>query len=71
MTTVSDALKALREVVLIHANVERLESSVDKMSDDIDGLADGVGVLRDRVARLEGFLEGAAAAQRTPRLPSE
>lgn len=69
MSTVSDMLKGLRQVVLMEANIARLERSVESLSNDVDGLADGLGALRDRVSRLEGFIEGAAAvSQSQPRL---
>lgn len=69
MSTVGDAFQALRQVLLIHANVERLEKSVDQLGDDVDGLAQALALVRDRVARLEGFIDGAAAvSNRRPRL---
>jgi t-SNARE complex subunit (syntaxin) len=72
LSTVGDAFQALKQVLLIHANVERLERSVDKLGDDVDGLAQAVGGLRDRVSRLEGFIDGAAAAAKhRPRLKGE
>lgn len=69
MSTVGDAFQALKQVLLIHANVERLERSVDKLGDDVGDLAQAVGALRDRVSRLEGFIDGASAASRaSPRI---
>ncbi len=70
MSTLRDAFEALRRVVLKDANIERLERNVGDLAGNVDGLADGLANLRDRVARLEGFVEGAAAAsQARPRLP--
>lgn len=72
MSAVSDMLKGLRQVLLIETNVARLERSVERLSGDVDGLAEGLGAVRDRVSRLEGFVEGAAAASRArPRLPRD
>ena len=67
MSAFGDALKAMRQVVLLHSRVEALDQRITTVAGDVDGLTDVVGALRDRVARLEGFLEGAAAASK-PRL---
>lgn len=72
MSTLGDAFAALRRIILIDANIEKLERNVGNLSDNVDGLALGLSALRDRVSRLEGFIEGAAAAsQVTPRLPRD
>ena len=72
MSTVSDMLKGLRQVLLMEANIARLERSVDSLGGDVDGLAECLSALRDRVSRLEGFIEGAAAVSQTqPRLPRD
>jgi t-SNARE complex subunit (syntaxin) len=69
---VGDAFQALRQVLLIHANVERLERSVGQLGDDVDGLAEAMSNLRDRVSRVEGFIDGATAASRNhPRLEGD
>jgi hypothetical protein len=72
--SVGDAFKALRQIVLLHANVERLDANVASMNSDIAGLAEGVAPVRDRVSRLEGIIEGVGRAGRAgrtsgPRLP--
>ncbi len=69
--SVSDAFQALRQIVLLHANVERLEANVALTNADIAGLADALTSLRDRVSRLEGVIEGVgmASAARRPKLP--
>jgi len=65
-----DALNAVREVILLNSRVEALDQRITNLASDMDGLADLVSGLRDRVSRLEGFLEGAAAAsrERPPRI---
>lgn len=62
MSAFGDAMKAVREVILLSARFEAMEQRIATLSSDVDGLADLVGALRDRVARMEGFIEGAAAA---------
>ncbi len=69
MSSGGDVLKGIRQVMLMQASVERLETDVGKMAGDMEALATAHGALRDRVARLEGFIEGASAASRDrPRL---
>lgn len=69
MSTIRDAFEGLRRIVLMDANIARLEGNVGDLSTNVDGLAEALAAVRDRVARLEGFIEGAAAARPTPRLP--
>lgn len=70
MSAFGDALNAVRQVVLLHSRVETMDQRIVTLAGDVDGLADIVSALRDRVARLEGFIEGAtAAAKPRPRLP--
>jgi hypothetical protein len=66
-----DALNALRQVVLLHSRVEAMDQRIASLASDMDGLTDVASDLRDRVARIEGFIEGAAAASERPprRLP--
>ncbi len=70
MSAFGDALNAVRQVVLLHSRVEIMDQRIVTLAGDVDGLTDIVSALRDRVARLEGFIEGAtAAAKPRPRLP--
>ena len=72
MSALSDAMKAIREVLLLQSRVDGLDKRIATVADDMDGLADLVASLRDRVSRLEGIIEGAAmAASRKPRLPKD
>ena len=68
MSAFGDALNAIRQVVLLHSRVETMDQRITDLAGDVDGLTDALAGLRDRVARLEGFIEGAAAASK-PRLP--
>jgi hypothetical protein len=74
MSAFGDAVKAIREVLLMQSRMDQLDQRLLQMSDDLDGLADLSGSLRDRVSRLEGIIEGvgmagAASRARPPRLP--
>ena len=68
MSAFGDALQAIRQVVLLHSQVEALDQRITSMAADFAGMTEAVSSLRDRVARLEGFIEGAAAASKR-RLP--
>lgn len=70
MSAFGDALNAVRQVVLLHSRVEAMDQRIGALAADVDGLTDVVSALRDRVARIEGFIEGAAAVSTPrPRLP--
>ena len=68
MSAVGDALKALRNVILLQDDVRRLKEAGTMQSEQITRLAEAHGALRDRVSRLEGVIEGAAIAARQRRI---
>ena len=68
MSAVGDALKALRNVLLLQEDVRRLKEAGVMQSEQIARLAEAHGALRDRVSRLEGVIEGAAMAARQRRI---
>ena len=67
MSAFADALKAVREVIVLGERVDAMDRRIGTLAGDVDGLADLVSALRDRVARIEGFIEGAAAASSSTR----
>lgn len=62
MSGISDALAAIRDVLLLQSEVKRLDSSLVKIADDVRTLANDVAGLNQRLSRMEGFLEGASMA---------
>lgn len=64
MSIFGDAVSAIRQVILMQTRVDQLDQRMASIASDIEGLADALADVRDRVSRLEGFLEGAAAAAR-------
>jgi hypothetical protein len=66
----SDAVGAVRNVILMQSKLERLEAEISALSGDLRGLKDYTVTLDRRIARVEGFVEGAAAASKS-RLPRE
>ena len=60
MSIYGDAIRALRQVIL-------LEERVRTATRDIQRLSNGTSDLRDRVSRLEGMLSGGVARLPPPR----
>lgn len=65
MSSFSDAIKSIQQLLLMQNRIERVEAAAGRVGDDIVGLAEAVQQLNSRVARVEGFIEGAAVASRT------
>jgi len=66
--TFSDALKALKQVVLLQDRVERMEKRLDTMNDDVDGLADMIHDLDKRLYGLERIIDIGAQQARQKRI---
>lgn len=64
MSTLGDALKALKTVLLIEENVSRLQQDVGSLSDEVRRIRDYAGEIDKRVVRIETMIEMTA---RTPR----
>ena len=64
MSTLSNALAGLKQVILLQDRVERMEKRLDMMSADVDGLADMAHDLDKRLYALERIIDiGARQAQ--------
>jgi hypothetical protein len=72
MGALSDALQALKKVILIEENVSRLQKDVVDLAGEVRRTRDYAGSIDQRVARIEGVLQGAAMARGgPPALPEE
>lgn len=69
MSSLSDAFKAIQQVMLMQSRIEQLEHSNTRVGQDVKGIARAVDHLGERVARIEGFIDGVATASRPKRLP--
>lgn len=69
MSLLSDALKTIQQLILIESRIEHLQAANDGLRTDMRDLAHGLDAVSVRLARIEGFIEGAAAASRPKRLP--
>jgi hypothetical protein len=57
-----EAFVALKNVMLLHERVERLQRELEGLARNQADLGSAVSGIDKRLARLEGFIEGAAAA---------
>lgn len=62
----------LKTALLMNERFDRIEADLQDLSGTVKSLGSSHADLAERVAHLEGFIEGAAAATgREPRLPKE
>ncbi len=72
MSVFDRAFGAIRSAMLMSDQFEAMKGDLRDLSHDVTDLGRSHADLAQRVARLEGFIEGAAAATgREPRLPKE
>jgi hypothetical protein len=72
VSSVGDAFAALKNVMLLHERMERVQKDVERLTDDLKDTNRWTAEIDRRVARIEGVMEGfqrASATTRRPRLP--
>ena len=57
MGFLSDAASALKNVVLMQTNLERMERGVERQDRDIAGLRDAMALMNERIVRIETKFE--------------
>jgi len=57
VSTVSDALTALKNVVLMQERIQVLQKEIERVADDVSGLNDYCVALDKRVVRIETMIE--------------
>ncbi len=62
MSSLSDAFAALKNIALLHERVANLRTDVEGLNRNVGGLRDYAVSIDKRLSRLEGFIDGAAAA---------
>ena len=68
----NDVASALKSVVLMQSNLERLERTVERQDGDVAGLREAIGRVSERVVRLETIIDVArSSAPARPALPKE
>lgn len=68
MSAFGDAMRAVRQVVLMQAHIERLQSDFDRLGGDLRGLKDFSNSLDRRVIRIETMIEMSARRPEQPRI---
>ncbi|HEX8225082.1 MAG TPA: hypothetical protein VF605_14785 [Allosphingosinicella sp.] len=72
MSAFGDAMKAVREVLLLQSRVDALQQSLAGQATDLKGLSQMVIDVDRRVAQIEGYIRGradeAAAQSEVPRI---
>ena len=72
MSAFGDVLAGIKKVLLIEESVARIENDIEKLAIDLRRTRDYAEAIDGRVRRLEGFIEGVAAASgQQTRLPKE
>ena len=71
MSLGADAVRALKDIILYRERMDQMGTKLAGVLGDLAGMSHAVVEIDKRVVRLEGFIEGAAAASssRRPRLP--
>jgi hypothetical protein len=57
MSTLGDAVSAIKAVLLMQNNIERLEREVERQGQDIAGLREAMGLINNRLIRIETMIE--------------
>ncbi len=68
MSALSDALTALKNVVLMQERIDVMRTEQVKISDDVRGLNDYVLAVDKRVVRIETMIEISGRAGQQPRI---
>jgi len=74
MSGLGDAFAALKNVMLLHERMERVQKDVERFTGDLRDTNRWVADIDRRVARIEGVMEGyqrASTPPRRPRLPKK
>jgi len=66
VSSIGDAFAALRKILLIESNVERLQRDVELQSAEIRRVRDYAGSVDSRVTLIEGRFQGFEMARRQP-----
>ena len=72
MSVLERAISAIKDVLLLRDQFKQMREEVNRMGGNMNAMLDDIRDLEQRMARLEGFVQGAAAAGgRQPKLPKD
>ncbi|HEX5238255.1 MAG TPA: hypothetical protein VFW39_07325 [Sphingomicrobium sp.] len=72
MSGLGEAFAALKNVMLLHERMERVQKDTERLSGDLKDTNKWVAAIDRRVAHIEGVMDGfqrASAQAQRPRLP--
>ena len=70
MSVFERAIGTLKDVLLLREQLAQMRVEMARMGDNVGSLIGDIRALEQRLARVEGFIEGASvSAGRQPRLP--
>ena len=62
MGLLNDVSHALKNVILMQSNLERLERTIERQDSDIAGLRDAIGRVSERLVRVETIIDVARSS---------
>ena len=68
MSSLGDALEAIRNVVLVQERLEVMDRKVDRLANDVKGLSDYAAAIDKRVVRIETIVEMGVRSNAQPRI---
>ena len=71
MSVLGDATSAVRNIILMQANLERMERQVEKLDTNQDSFRDALFRLSERLTRVETHLFDPRPGNAPPALPKE
>lgn len=67
MSVLGDAASALKNIILMQSNIERLGQSLERQDRDIAGLREAIAKVSERLVRIETIVDEARADARARR----
>jgi archaellum component FlaC len=68
VSALGDAMKAIKDVLLMQASIERLDGNLGRLSEDVRGLKQIAADIDKRVVRIETMIEMSGGGARQPRM---
>jgi hypothetical protein len=68
VSSLGDALEAIRNVVLMQERLEVMDRKVDRLANDVKGLSDYAAAIDKRVVRIETIVEMGVRSNAQPRI---
>jgi hypothetical protein len=68
VSSLGDALEAIRNVVLMQERLEVMDRKVDRLASDVKGLSDYAAAIDKRVVRIETIVEMGVRSSAQPRI---